>query len=313
MIRRLSASFALALSLTIAPAAAQQDGFGQEPAQDPAEVPHLQLNAEAVLVNMVVLEGGDYVGGLSAADFAVAEDGVTQQIDSFFAEEAPFAAAILLDTSGSMEKKLRMARVAAARFMDRARPKDSVALYLFGTDVRQAQDFTPGGRDLDDSLWDADAEGSTKMYDGVAKAAEALSARPEFRRAILLISDGADSGSATSYDGALRRALAAGVTIYTVDVAPIGATPGRNFDELRARGVLNGLADRSGGRFFVTKGGPDLTSAFEQIVEELGKQYTISYTPTNLKRDGKWRAIDVKTRRPGLKVRARAGYTAPAE
>ena len=312
MIKRLSATLALALALGLAPTSAKQDGFGQEPARNQDDPPVIELNAEAVLVNLVVLKGGDYVDGLSAQDFEVAEDGVPQEIDSFFAEDAPFAAAILLDTSGSMEKKLRLARVAAARFMDRARPKDHVALYLFGSDVRQIQDYTPGGRDLDDSLWDADAEGSTKMFDCLAKAAESLATRPESRRAVLLISDGADSGSGVSYDGALRRALAGGVTIYTVDVAPIGASPGRSLEEMRARGVLNGLADRSGGRSFVSKGGPDLTAAFEQIVDELGKQYTISYTPTNTKRDGKWRAIDVKTRRPGLKVRARDGYTAPS-
>lgn len=309
------AILAIFAAAVLTPATAQQIGFGPEKEQDddPAGI---QLRTEAVLVNVVVVKGSDkdFVEGLSATDFSIVEDGVPQAIEYFGAEKTPFAATILLDTSGSMENKLRLARVAAARFMDRTGPEDRVALYLFGSEVRRAQDFTPGGRDLDDSLWDSTAEGVTKMYDCLSTAVEALAARPEFRRAVLLISDGADYGSSVSYDKALDRALAAGVTIYTVDVAPIGGRrPTRNLDEMRARGVLQGLAERSGGRFFISKGGSDLNDAFEQIIEEISHQYTLSYTPTNTKRDGAWRAIGVTAHRPGMKIRARSGYTAPTE
>jgi Ca-activated chloride channel family protein len=282
-------------------------------AQQP-DAPDYVLRNDTVLVNVVVTEGAKFADGLTASDFEVTEDGAPQKIDNLFAEETPFAAAILLDKSGSMEYKLRLARVAAARFMDRTRPEDRVAVYLFGSDVKQLQDFTPGGRDLVDNVWDTSAEGVTKMYDCIGQAADALAHRTEFRRAILLLSDGADYGSAVNYDAAVRRALAAGVTIYTIDLAPIGGTHTlQKQEELQARGILKGLADKSGGRFFASKGGTDLNDAFAQIVDEISHQYTIAYSSTNAKHDGTWRKIGVRCARSGVKIRARDGYHAPTE
>jgi VWFA-related protein len=199
--------------------------------------------------------------------------------------------------------------------MDRVRPTDRVAVFLFGSDVRRVQDFTPGGRDLDDSVWDASAKGITKMYDAVTEASKQLAERPEQRRAILLLSDGADFGSGESYDDAVQAAQAAGVTVFGIDLAPIDQSGSMSrSDELRARGILTGFSDKTGGRFFATKSnGTGLNEAFEQIVDELGHQYTLGYSPTNLKHDGKWRAIAVTSGQPGLRIRARSGYRAPAQ
>lgn len=283
-------------------------------AQDHDDPPDIELEVDLVIVNVVVTRGQQYATGLTMADFSIAEDGRPQQIQSFGAESTPFAAAILLDTSGSMEYKLRLARVAAARFMERARPEDRISLYLFGSHVRRLQDFTPGGRDLHDGVWDTSAEGVTKMHDAVGEAVDALEGRAEVRRAIILISDGADFGSALNYDEAVRRAQAAGVTAYTIDVAPVGGAPVlRQSEGLQARSILRGLADKSGGQFFVSKNGSDLGEAFARIVEELGNQYTLTYQSTNAKRDGAYRKIAVTCARDGVKLRARDGYTAPKE
>ena len=281
--------------------------------QDPDE-PTVVLNTDVVLVNVVAMRKDGFASGLEQADFQVSENGVLQTIEFFGAESTPFSVAILLDTSGSMEFKFRLARVAAARFMDRVRPSDRVAMFLFGSDVRRVQDYTPGGRDLDDSVWDASPKGITKMYDAVVEASNQLADRPEQRRAILLLSDGADYGSGASYDDALLAAQAAGVTVFGIDLAPIDSSGSiSRTDEFRARGILNGISEKTGGRFFSTKSnGSGLNEAFDQIVDELGHQYTLGYSPSNLKRDGTWRAISVTSPRPGLRLRARSGYRAPA-
>lgn len=283
-------------------------------AQDPDE-PAVVLNTEVVLVNVAATRSDGFATGLTIADFAITEDGTPQTIEYFGAETTPFAAVVLLDVSGSMAFKFRLARVAAARFMDRARPEDRVCVVLFGSDVRRVQDFTPGRRDLDDGLWDESPKGITRMYDGIVEASKYLAARPEQRRAILLLSDGADYGSRLGYDDAIDAANAAGVTVFGIDLAPISAEPSMSrMEEHRARGVLTGLANKTGGRFFGTKStGSGLNEAFEQIVDELGHQYTLGYSPTNLKRDGTWRAIAVTSPRPGLKLRARSGYRAPSQ
>src|SRR5438132_14113218 len=108
----------------------------------------VRVNTELVVLNATVLgQDGKFLRGLKARDFHVFEDGVEQKIASFGAEETPFAAAILLDTSGSMESRLTLGRSAAIRFLDGLREQDVAAVYSFDSKVEQWQDFSPG-RDL---------------------------------------------------------------------------------------------------------------------------------------------------------------------
>jgi len=71
---------------------------------------------------------------------------------------------------------------------------------------------------------------------------------------------------------------------------------------------LKGFAEKTGGRFVATPGGPALRDAFTGIAEELGQQYTISYRPENQTRDGKWRTLEVRVARNDAAVRTRKGY-----
>jgi Ca-activated chloride channel family protein len=299
----------LALALVVAPLA----GAPPAGAQEGGEEPTVELRSDLVLVNAVARRGAGWASGLTRDDFALAEDGEAQELAFFGAEETPFAAAILIDTSGSMEHKLTLARAAAARFLDRTRPEDQVAVYAFANSVKRIQDFTPGRRDIAEALWDTSADGYTRMYDCVDEATTALAARPEQRRAILLLSDGADTRSGVSQDAVLRRALAAGVTLYTIDLAPIGGRKAPDPQEMAARGALRGMAEKTGGRFFSSRGGTDLNDAFTEIVDELSHLYTLGYYPTNSRRDGRWRRIEVTTKLGGVTLRTRPGYHAPKD
>ncbi|HEY8188779.1 MAG TPA: hypothetical protein VIF64_22120, partial [Pyrinomonadaceae bacterium] len=109
-------------------------------------------------------------------------------------------------------------------------------------------------------------------------------------------------------DKAIESALAIGASIYAVDMS---ATDAPSFNNQRTAAVLKSFAEKSGGRFVATPGGPALRDAFASIAEELGHQYTIAYRPPNLVRDGKWRKLDVKISRSDLVVRTRKAYRAP--
>jgi VWFA-related protein len=74
---------------------------------------------------------------------------------------------------------------------------------------------------------------------------------------------------------------------------------------------LKAFAEKTGGRFVATPGGPALRDAFTGIADELGHQYTLSYRPTDLNRDGKWHTIEVKVNREETKVRTRKGFRVP--
>ncbi|MGI9065676.1 MAG: VWA domain-containing protein [Pyrinomonadaceae bacterium] len=292
---------ALILSITLTPTllCAQQDD----------DV--VRVNTDLVILNITVTDkSGQYVPGLKISDFTIFEDGKqisAELISSFSVHESPFASVVLLDTSGSMETRLSLARSAAIRFLDRLRIEDVAAVYKFDSKVEQVQEFS-GGRDLAPMAFGMRAKGMTKLNDAIVDAAKALAERQEKRKAIIVLSDGLDTISNASSDKALESALAVGASIYTVDMS---ATQGQGFRNQQSAATLRSLAEKSGGRFVATPGGPALRDAFASIAEELGHQYTVAYRPLNRAHDGKWRKLEVKTSRDDLIVRTRKAYRAP--
>ena len=279
-------------------------GFGQED----DEV--VKVNTDLVVLNVTVTDkAGEYVPGLKLSDFKVYEDGKevpANVIANFGMHEAPFASVVLLDTSASMETRLSLGRSAAIRFLDGLRPEDVAAVYKFDYKIEQVQDFS-SGRDLAPMAYAIKARGMTTLYDAIFEAVTALTAREESRKAIVILSDGMDTYSKTSPSKALEAAMAIGASIYAVDMSATDASS-RN---VQSAMVLKGFAEKSGGRFVATPGGPALRDAFTSIARELGHQYTISYRPLNPARDGKWRTLEVKLSRPNLIVRTRKGYRSP--
>lgn len=271
----------------------------------------IRTNTELVVLNITVTDKvGQYVPGLRLSDFTILEDGkpvTSQMISSFSLQEAPFASVILLDTSGSMETRLSLARSAAVRFLDRLRPEDVAAVYRFDSKVEQLQDFS-FEKDLAPLAYGIRATGLTTLNDAIVDASKALADRPEKRKAIVVLSDGMDTHSRASSDKAIESAMQIGASIYAVDMSAVEGAGSRN---VQSAGVLKGFAEKSGGRFVATPGGPALRDAFANIADELGHQYTVAYRPLNPTHDGKWRKLDVTTVRTDLIVRTRKGYRAP--
>jgi Ca-activated chloride channel family protein len=269
----------------------------------------IKVESPLVVINATITDAkGKPAAGLKQTQFQVFEDGKEQEIEFFEAEKTPFAAVILLDSSGSMEQRVSLARSAAIQFLDRLRIDDMTAIYNFDSKISLVQDFS-NSRDIYEGVFDIKANGMTVLNDAIIKASEELSKRPEKRRAIIVLSDGADTISKHSSDKALKAALAVNATIYTVDMSALNA--GNSRERIQNQGVLKNFADKSGGKFIATPGGVAMRDAFKNIVEELGVQYTLGYQPSNTARDGKWRAIEVKTSKPDLNIRTRKGYNAP--
>lgn len=268
----------------------------------------IRTNTDLVVLNVTVTDkAGQYVKALKASDFKVFEDGVEVQPDmmaGFSVQESPYAAVVLLDSSGSMEARFSLARSAAIRFLDGLRPEDVAAVYRFDSKVERVQEFS-GGRDLAPIAYAIRAKGMTTLNDAIVEAAKTLAERPEVRKAIIILSDGMDTYSKATSEKAVESALAVGASIFAVDMSSVevagsGKKPGAT--------SLKGFAEKTGGRFIVTPGGPALRDAFTGIADELGHQYTISYHPLNKKRDGKWRNLEVKVKRQDVEVRTRKGY-----
>jgi len=288
----------------------------QEPRQEPGErrgqQDSIAVETNLVVVNVTIRDARrSYVAGLTRDNFQILEDDIRQEILSFNDEENTFTSAILLDSSGSMESKLSLVRSACAVFVDGLGVGDSYSIFSFGdAKVRKLQDFTEI-RDLPDAVWDLKARGQTPLYDAIIEATAALSQRPERRRAIVIVSDGADTQSRASLDEVIRKAVEAQLLVYAVDLTDAsvygaGSQPGVN----SGAGILKSLTTKTGGQFFQTPGGSRLREAFAETIEELRHQYTVTYNSSNERQDGRWRSIEVRVNRPDLRIRTRQGYWA---
>lgn len=202
-------------------------------------------------------------------------------------------------------ERVRVARAAAVSFLDYLRPDDLAAIYKFDSKVEQIRDFSSNSY-APDSIFDIKANGMTVLHDAVYKAAEELAKRNEKRKAIIVLSDGGDTRSRYSDEKALKMAIAAQATIYTVDISTHAERT--RFQNTK---VLKNFAEKSGGRFVSAQNGQALREVLKNLADELRTQYTLSYNPINETKDGKWREIELRVARPNLTIRTRKGYHAP--
>ena len=263
----------------------------------------IKVDSSLVILNAAISDkAGHNVAGIAEKEFKVFEDGVEQQLELFETSEAPFAAIVLFDTSGSMENRMSVARSAAINFLQGLRPNDVAAIYKFDRNISTVQDFSQS-QFISDRLFDLSAYGITVLNDAILQAAKDLEKRPEKRKAIIVLSDGEDTGSNASAKKALNAALAANATIYTVDLTTFeGNTRGQN------TAVLKDFAEKSGGFFIAVKNGQVLRDSLESVIQELGTQYTLGYAPKESGSKKKWRSIEVVVSRPNLTIRTRKGY-----
>lgn len=263
----------------------------------------IRVDSSLVILNASITnKSGRSVSGIAEKEFKVYEDGVEQTLELFETSEAPFAAIILIDTSGSMVARMGVARMAAINFLQGLRPTDTTAIYRFDGEVKVVQDFSQS-QFISDRLFELDANGLTYMNDAIVRAAKDLATRPERRKAVIVLSDGEDTGSSASAKKAMNAAMAANATIYTVDLTTFeGNVRGQN------TAVLKDLAEKSGGFFIQVKNGQILRDSLERVVQELGTQYTLGYSPKESKSKKKWREIEVVVSRPNLNIRTRKGY-----
>ncbi len=270
-------------------------------AQDDDDV--IRVDSSLVLLNTTITDDkGKFVAGIKKNLFKVFEDGKEQEITLFETSETPFSAVVLLDSSGSMENRMSIARASAMNFLSGLRVSDQVAIYNFDSGVHLIQDFS-NSQDMTERAFEIRANGWTVLNDAIYKAAQELGKRTEKRKAIIVLSDGMDTRSGRSADKALKAAIEANATIYTIDMSSVG-----DKDRMQSLSALKNFAEKSGGKFIATDSGQTLRNAFTSIVEELGTQYTLGYQPTNTAKDGKWRAIEVRVAKSNLTIRTKKGY-----
>lgn len=258
------------------------------------EVQYVELLASAV-------DGsGDPVLGLGREDFSVREDGEPQEIRRFeFVEDLPLQLVLLLDTSASMEDDLASIASAAEGFARSAvTAKDRISLLPFDVRASTAVEFTSEVDEIAFALTGLRAEGGTALFDSLVFALHTFGAR-RGRKALLLLSDGADESSRFDFESALEVAQRAGVPIYAIGI--------REAQKYASRRNLKRLAAETGGRAFFIDRLDDLAAVYRTIEHELRSQYLLTYQSTNDRPPSEFREIKV-TSGKAAEVRTLSGY-----
>jgi Ca-activated chloride channel family protein len=256
--------------------------------------------ADAVLVPVIVRDGGEFVRGLRKEDFEVFEDGVPQTITSLISEEAPLDLVLAVDVSGSMESALDEVKAAVKQFFARLRAGDAATLVGFNDTLFVAAEREPDPELRSSAVDLLGAWGGTAIYDATVRVLDMVT-RDNSRKGVVIFSDGADQDSLTTRDAAMRRVQSSDAMLYT-----IGFGAGLTVPSLRRN--LTEYAESTGGRAFFPTSARALDGVFTDIITELANQYVLSYAPTNLNNDGAWRTISVRVGKGKYKVRARQGY-----
>jgi len=282
----------------------------QEPVQEDRY--QFRVTVDLISLNVTVTDARNrFVTELLQKDFAVYEDGISQEISVFSREDLPIRLLLLLDTSASMDEKMTFAQEAAVSFVETMKQDDLTEVMEFGSKPNILQPFTGDVEKLSRAIRMTQAGGTTSLYNALYIALKNLNRRREDirRQAIVVLSDGEDTSSLVSFEQVMELTKDTDVVIYTISLRRPSARRGRAFSE--AEHVLKKLAEETGGQWFFPNEIQELDSVYERISTELKSQYNLGYISNNPKRDGSWRRVVVQTGFPDLIVRTKLGYYAP--
>ena len=301
----------LILWTVLGTASAQEPGGSPAPAGKEDQGPPIRVLVEEVNVQVTVSDNRNHlVTDLNRDDFQILEEKKPQPITAFSREtDVPLRIGLLIDTSNSIRDRFEFEQRASADFLRALlRPgRDKAFLASFDSIPELVLDFTDDLDKLVPAIQSLRPGGGTSLYDAVYSGArdKLLEEAPpsgNFRRSLVVVSDGEDNQSRHSRLQALEMAQRAEVTIYTIST---------NLRGLQMPGdrTLREFADETGGRYFQPLNKEDLASAFQQINADLRSQYSLSYRPST-PRDGRYHQIEIIAQGKGLRVRSRRGYYA---
>jgi Ca-activated chloride channel family protein len=309
------AALAATLGLMLAPALFAA-GTAQQPRPPAAQEPTFRAGTRTVPIYATVTdEIGRFVADLTRDDFEVRDDGKVQPITLFATDVQPITGIVLLDGSRSMVKALDTEIAAADHLVVRLMPGDRARVGSFADEIRLGPNFTGDrdelAREVNDLL-DLRIGASTRLWDAITQATSSFEGA-EGRRVVIVFSDGDDTMSTASYDEALTRARRSDVMIYAVLIGGVERLPEERLPNRRTR--PQDLADLAigsgGGYYFVNNVLDDMNSIATAIAEELHSQYVLGFLPAAL--DGKVHKLELRVKRPRLKVRARQSYLAEGD
>jgi VWFA-related protein len=274
-----------------------------------------KAGVEVVTVTAAVRDQhGKVIRDLSKADFQVLDDGTPREIRDFYSGDSPISLAVLLDISGSMavggnmERARDAVNVAMMNLQDKT---DEAALFTFDTKLQQVVDFTTDLARIRRVSLQGTPWGQTSLFDAIGDTARRVAERANKHRALLVITDGVDTGSHLTAAQVSGIASSIDVPVYLLTVVNPLDHPGGEFGVLAAdsreakTATLADLARWTGGDMRIASVPQHTVEAIQDVFAEMRHQYLITFEPGN--RPG-WHPLEIRTRKKNLVVHARSGY-----
>jgi Ca-activated chloride channel family protein len=313
----LLASLALVCSAGVA--LAQIPSVPNAPPPPPGQSTSGQDSKIRVDVNLVVLhttvidDRGRFADGLKQESFRVLEDKVEQKLSLFKREDIPVSMGLVIDNSGSMRDKRPRVNQAALTLVEASNPQDEAFVVNFNDDfyLDLDKDFTNSVPELKEALERIDSRGSTALYDAIIGSLDHVKKGKKDKKVLLIVTDGEDNTSHNSLEKAVREIQKTDTVIYAIGLLSEESKKSAK----RAKRALEEITKASGGLAYFPENVDDVHSICEQVAHDIRNQYTLAYYPTNTKRDGTFRAVQVEVIPPRgrgrLQARTRNGYYAP--
>jgi VWFA-related protein len=291
---------------------------------EPVETIRIESDLVDLKVSVVSLNPRKPTTELQQSDFLVLEDGKPQDISFFASAETPFDLVLLLDLSASTNNKLKLIRRSAKKFVEASREFDRVSVVTFSSTAQVVCPLTQDRKILKTSIDQIDKpEGGTNFWDSLRYVLAILNAShvSSRRSAVVVMTDGVDNalpdvfgdGSQTPFDQLVEIVRSSEAIVFPIYLDTEEEQVKRNHTPRRvfalARDQLGELATASGTNLYRAKRLEDLDDAYQQVIGDLGRIYSIGYRPSNPSRDGKWRAVTVQiVDRQDVLARTKQGY-----
>ena len=309
-----------ALAWNVAPSLAQIPTVPGSQPLPPGQQPSApQDNKIRVDVNLVVLhttvldDRGRFADGLKQENFRVFEDKVEQKLSVFKREDIPVSMGLVIDNSGSMRDKRARVNEAAITLVEASNRQDEAFVVNFNDDfyLDLDKDFTNSVPELKEALERIDSRGSTALYDAIIGSLDHVKKGAKDKKVLLVVTDGEDNTSHNSLEKTVREIQKTDTVIYTIGLLSEESKRSAK----RAKRALEDIAKASGGMSYFPENVSDVHNICEQVAHDIRNQYTLAYYPTNSKRDGTFRSVQVEVVPPRgrgkLMARTRNGYYAP--
>jgi VWFA-related protein len=266
---------------------------------------------------------GNFLTDLKADDFELIEDGQKQTIRLFARGDATVGlltaddrdegtlrqelhVGLLFDTSGSMSEDLKLSRSAAIKFLNTLPEADDMTLVDFDTEVRVAKYGQKDFPRLVERIRRRKPDGWTALYDALGVYLDGAH-DDKGRKILVLYTDGGDTRSNVTFSDVMTFVRASDVTVYAIGLLEHQPSSVKNDQRMR----LQQITEATGGQAFFPYSMKEVDAAYEKILGQIRAQYSLGYVSSNQKADGHWRKVEIRVKRPDVRIQARKGYFAP--